>query len=1332
MSEQGNTTDDVLKDRKQEKAEKDDGAAKSAVKDTADQLTKKQRKKLKKKFKAARKKAIKTALKTGGATIGAVIVMVLVAVFMIVGILIFVVTTPGMIQETLMQNIGDAIGGIQKMFVGTNNDLEEISHSKKLELLQYVQDMGIDVVGYGFVATADVNSEGKVIDFEEDLLAEPITDNEKITLYNYILASQRIYALDDDGLIGGSKLLGINKQSGMLNITNETFLDGIETSVENKRLNITVNNPHLVAWLNEDGFSYNLDGWSGRYGIPLDFTVSLHLATMSSGILNEIITHPDLQTTVNIELQKVNASVEYKLQTTDGSNVEITYDNGVHLYNKYAEGGIDNITKEDISVVGLVELADMFQTEVKDNRQVYLNDKQILSTTKSLGGVKKYIDAINALTGSSKTFYVDPNLQIGADNTIATYSSISTGVYICDYDKTNDKIDETTGIIGTKIVSDNTAETTVNTIVEYKEQDGGNTYVCFVNGEESNYDEHHNKVLLLDETKVDDKELYEMKKSKGEYFDKVQLDGLGNDKVAVLNTITQAAFAYCANHKGEIIKNDEIEVPKGAGDYMELLSFYNNGYMLKNNTNDIDDIDGNNRQAALKLYSYYRMFEQADFFIEKYVISNMAYCEDGGAVRSITEDKLNELTEKFNYDFNKYPRRSTEEYNVGGYYTEKFEEMCNNNNFSELGKLLESLKNDVFIINEDMKANSDLIDEILENTGYEGLSMDMINTVYVNARLNNDDVNFIQPRITSVIRHWFKDVDFSAKDTYKLTNSPYEIKYTGDSGLDEEKYVITAVIDPRDDSQYYTQSDQPYVVKGDVVTLEGKVVEGTSKLTPIDDKENYNWGDGYRATKKIFTQGSYYTYDGSTLTSRSIYYQEQIEHMSNQMCYIAVRRGGITVFSGVISNGEERHIGGETISNIGYSNGNWTSEVLDNTTEVDSGVDNVKIRHVVKTERHGDPDKNEDPNMVEEVNWYLLYIGDNAMKYKSPARDNNTYETSQKSVRNINNVWNAVGVTSLRKPVSFDNVVSNGNDDINSDGNLMAQTAFAILENSKSEDAEVIYRDLKELLIDLGYYTKAEFDYLSTNVLNWFIPDYLPKQWPQNGDDDVMQYGAFLYPYAEETDEDEQTEESNEEKIEGREDGFSPDLDIIAPGNCRIIDYSSDSIKIRFDGVSQPEIGILNNYTMIIKGIVTNSELTITGEDESETVISIKDAKDNNENTIIPSGTVIGKTGTSKIQVVMKNNRSAIINNIEDYMAPELREATNYGEVIEYATEFINSFEGISDADPNDGDFYTVSPKNNNPGYDIDTIGAGLTGWTYPFWESLGYGNYVINNPDYR
>ena len=60
-----------------------------------------------------------------------------------------------------------------------------------------------------------------------------------------------------------------------------------------------------------------------------------------------------------------------------------------------------------------------------------------------------------------------------------------------------------------------------------------------------------------------------------------------------------------------------------------------------------------------------------------------------------------------------------------------------------------------------------------------------------------------------------------------------------------------------------------------------------------------------------------------------------------------------------------------------------------------------------------------------------------------------------------------------------------------------ALSAFSILENSKSEDAEYILRDLKALFVDLGYFTKDDFKADETHVMQWPITGYVNAYWPQ-------------------------------------------------------------------------------------------------------------------------------------------------------------------------------------------------------------------------------------------
>src|SRR5699024_9710075 len=57
-----------------------------------------------------------------------------------------------------------------------------------------------------------------------------------------------------------------------------------------------------------------------------------------------------------------------------------------------------------------------------------------------------------------------------------------------------------------------------------------------------------------------------------------------------------------------------------------------------------------------------------------------------------------------------------------------------------------------------------------------------------------------------------------------------------------------------------------------------------------------------------------------------------------------------------------------------------------------------------------------------------------------------------------------------KQKVTFENTDENGNKSYDD-----AFTAFAILENTHTEDAEWVYRNLRDLLIELDYFEKEDF-----------------------------------------------------------------------------------------------------------------------------------------------------------------------------------------------------------------------------------------------------------------
>lgn len=71
--------------------------------------------------------------------------------------------------------------------------------------------------------------------------------------------------------------------------------------------------------------------------------------------------------------------------------------------------------------------------------------------------------------------------------------------------------------------------------------------------------------------------------------------------------------------------------------------------------------------------------------------------------------------------------------------------------------------------------------------------------------------------------------------------------------------------------------------------------------------------------------------------------------------------------------------------------------------------------------------------------------------------------------------------------------------------------AFSILENTKTLAAEYAYRDFKELIVELNYFDKEDLSDKIDSVFTWVLPDISPMGWPvrpydkQNSD-----YGALI------------------------------------------------------------------------------------------------------------------------------------------------------------------------------------------------------------------------------
>lgn len=1228
---------------------------------------KKAKKHVKNATRKARRKASAALFKPVGVTIFSSIFAIFIIIFMIIGIISFITTMPGMVQEQIMNKVLGVVDGLGYLVNGPDYYLEQLakdtSKTAQKEVLKYLDDMGLDPAGFGFAAfyerSEDGNVEytmkqnetsvsdknytlssvimnkvndsisgvpiiGDVSDFITQFTNTVNENHESIRrtieddlIFKYIISNERTYLVDDRSkkvfsgiadIFGGKE----NDFTGMIKLGN--WFDGYKISVdrENKKLILSSTN---WSELSKQSMTYNMDGYLGRYGMPLEFLLAIHLGTMTSDLTEEMITNPNLQTQVIIDTEKNNYDMEYKITYNGKELSEFSGKIGdITKLEKYATG---NYVKKDENGEWYIDLKDKQIKEIKKKLNIF-----------SLYGFIEKLESSNfsdwtASSDISNITHQAEEALLGEDefrviNKMVTpeYTS-EIGLWTSFFGYIDDDMPD--------ILVEDDEEQSDTFKTEITENNGIKIYKYDYNFAVGVKD---SETLPLEDENVNEFHGYdESSLTQGEYE--------YNYNVGYLHGIE---YYLQEEHTSEI-KNEDTRKAM-----MCILSQID-AYLYANN---LADMDSNVKFTKYKYYANGKFDDGDDSAIQK----------NFGVRRGEFNINLNGTNDE-----------------VRGYrllLAQRFIEFCDSHNGienasdDEIREFLETLSNDIKNYMDKVDGSGDqslteddaqnVVDDLLTKVDSElagDLKIPTVRLIFNTLKNRSDEMEKVTPRISKVLRHWYKDIIFeyeSDKNTY-TEEWPIDIEGEGSDGIE-----VTAVLTSKKGSTNYTQKGQPYVVKGDVVTLDGEVVEDEdiSGTTYFDTTNGtYTIGDGYRTTKKLFTQGKYYTYDGSKETAQSIGYAKLMEQGyrgSDSYGIVAVKNGKIMRFN--------LRTGDEIKEKFGEGMYNFVSGNIDDSTD---GKEIIQGDGWTVILIAYDENKSE----------YIIKFND-SLEYKSPAE----YDVSEtnKSVERINSLLTALGVVTQRKPVSFDNTTAGGD--------IVTLTAFSILEGMHSEDAELIYRDFKEFLIELGYYTKAEFEQIEAKVLTWFIPEYVPENmenminWRQNKEEDALLYGAVIYP------------KQIDKNGEVTQDGFEPDLDVVAPGNCRIIevvgatDGEPAKITLQFDGMSQPEIGILDGYTMIIKGINISDVMTVYSEDNDDGIeTDLQTIID--QGLIVKAGSVIGSTGKTKIQVVMKNQNGGPIDDVEDYMGPYITTSYEYngeGSVLDQIKALKGSTENFKDA----------------------------------------------------
>lgn len=295
-----------------------------------------------------------------------IIIVVILLIILIIGIFLFFQNMPGEILgkvKDVATNLGIAIRS------RINGDSTNISKEDEIELAQYLENMGYDVEGYGF---ADVTynesgndtygtttSSGKaknIVDITPD-------SKSKNYLRNYMAADQSSYFKAQDNVIGffralldnigsdsGTISTSADYSTGMIEIDDTgTILDsdafvknfGIVSSLM-KGATTTVKSHVLTIKNGKYNYAFQLDGWTSKYGRPLELFLALHLSTMMPDLTSQIATSDKFSTKVHIGLEKTKLyAKDMKVIDTNGNEIKRK-----EIFNAYIRYLIDRFESE--------------------------------------------------------------------------------------------------------------------------------------------------------------------------------------------------------------------------------------------------------------------------------------------------------------------------------------------------------------------------------------------------------------------------------------------------------------------------------------------------------------------------------------------------------------------------------------------------------------------------------------------------------------------------------------------------------------------------------------------------------------------------------------------------------------------------------------------------------------------------------------------------------------------------------------------------------------------------------------------------------------------------
>lgn len=245
--------------------------------------------------KSIKQKAVKQTLIKALLPILTYVIVFIIILIVIIGIVLFFITMPGMVIEQIKE-LAKSVGNAVASWFGADTT-KQVEDVEIYETLDYLEQMGYDLKGYGFLTDyvgdeddgVERDDEGKISNAESQFVSSYlVSDNYVYTIKNFNQKASNpisaigqhlasLFTLGQTNQFWSRGMIDIWLDGGVIGNKGEYYsvynLGSINVDIEKKELEIK------RGWLN-NSMKYNLDGWTGRYGMPIDFLISVHLATM--------------------------------------------------------------------------------------------------------------------------------------------------------------------------------------------------------------------------------------------------------------------------------------------------------------------------------------------------------------------------------------------------------------------------------------------------------------------------------------------------------------------------------------------------------------------------------------------------------------------------------------------------------------------------------------------------------------------------------------------------------------------------------------------------------------------------------------------------------------------------------------------------------------------------------------------------------------------------------------------------------------------------------------------------------------------------------------------